>query len=124
VLRGDLGPAGAPRGYSVSGGASGGRNDSLVPCKGDLTHPPPPHVFACSAGASRGTFLAVLRGDLGPAGAPRGYSVSGGASGGHNDSLEPCKKDLTHPPPPHPLYKGFWGVGEMPVLVIVIFLNS
>ena len=80
--------------------------------------------FACSAVASRGTFLAVLRGDLGPAGAPRGYSVSGGASGGHNDSLEPCKKDLTHPPPPHPLYKGFWGVGEMPVLVIVIFLNS
>jgi len=80
--------------------------------------------FACSAGATRGTFLAVLRGDLGPAGAPRGYSVSGGASGGHDDSLEPCKKDLTHPPPPHPLYKGFWGVGEMPVLVIVIFLNS
>ena len=43
--------------------------------------------FACSAGASRGTFLAVLRGGLGPADAPRGYSVSGDAPGGHNDSL-------------------------------------
>ena len=34
-----------------------------------------------------GLFLAVLRGDLGPAGAPRGYSVSGGAPGGHNEPL-------------------------------------
>jgi hypothetical protein len=34
-----------------------------------------------------GLFLAVLRGDLGPADAPRGYSVSGGASGGHNEPL-------------------------------------
>ena len=80
--------------------------------------------FACSAGASRGAFLAVLRGDLGPAGAPWGYTVSGGAPGGHNDSPVPCNGDLMHPPPPYPLYKGFWGVGGMPAQVIVIFLNS
>ena len=80
--------------------------------------------FACSAGASRGGFLAVLRGDLGPAGAPRGYSVSGGAPGGHNESSVPCKGDLMHPPPPYPPYNGFRRVGGMPVQVIVIFLNS
>ena len=80
--------------------------------------------FACSAGASRGAFLAVLRGDLGPAGAPRGYSVSGGAPGGHNDSPVPCKGDLMHPPPSYPPYNGFRRVGGMPVQVIVIFLNS
>ena len=80
--------------------------------------------FACSAGASRGTFLAVLRGGLGPADAPRGYSVSGDAPGGHNDSMVSCKGDLMHPPPPYPLYKGFWGVGGMPAQAIVIFLNS
>ena len=62
-------------------------------------------LFCVAAGASRGTFLAVLRGDLGPAGAPRGYSVSGGASGGRNDSVVPCKGDLMHPPPPHVFYR-------------------
>ena len=82
--------------------------------------------FVCSAGASRVTFLVVLRGDLGPADAPRGNSVSGDAPGGRNDSLVPCKKDLMHVPPPYPLYNGFlggWGNACAGHCYIFIFLN-